>query len=224
MVIGALCGAHLVARAGGARARLVFAFFALSLAAGLYYGSLTHHSRRNYNALLLSPLLFAIVVRWFAASRSWTRRWARLGRVACLVCILATAAGFLGHLAAFPWFLARGHGLEAARAEWRSVPFPPGARIVLMGNLWPLSEDYDRMELLSPSALGDAMRRRPVPVLAVGQRPEHRGVPPPLSGFVLLHDFFNPQWRPPPILGYFLEEDYSFAVYVPSSPPEGGGS
>ncbi|HZM51391.1 MAG TPA: hypothetical protein VFE68_12895, partial [Vicinamibacteria bacterium] len=222
LVIAALAGAHLLARGRGPRARLAFASFVLALAACLYVGSLTHHARRNYNALLLSPLLFAVVVHWFAASRSWTARWTRLGRAACVAGVLLTAAGFLGHLAAFPWFVAHGRGLEEARALWRSVPFPGGARVVLMGNLWALSEDYDRMELLSPSALGDAMRRRPVPVLALGQRPEHRGAPPPLSGFVLLRDFFNPRWRPPPVLGYFLEEDYSFAVYVPSAPPGGG--
>jgi hypothetical protein len=67
------------------------------------------------------------------------------------------------------------------------------------------------------------MRRRPVPVLALGQRPEYRGAAPTLAGFVLLHDSFNPRWHPPPVLGYFLEEDYSFAVYVPS-PPSGGGT
>jgi hypothetical protein len=224
LVVAVLCGAHLLARAGGARARLAFAAFALALAVCLYHGSLTHHSRRNYNALLLSPMLFALVVRWFAASRAWIdMRWTRPARAACLACVLLTAAGFLGHLAAFPWFVARGRGLEEARAEWRSVPLPAGAPIVLMGNLWPLSEDYGRLELLSATALGEAMRRRPVPVLALGQRPEHRGVPPPLAGFVLLRDAFNRRWHPPPVLGYFLEEDYSFAVYVPS-PPSGGGS
>ena len=222
-VLAALCGAHLLVRAGGARARLAFALCVLALAACLYLGSLTHHSRRNYNALLLSPLPFAVVVYWFAASRSWAAGWTRLGRAACLACVLATAAGFLGHLAAFPWFVAHGHGLDAARAEWRSVPLPPGARIVLMGNLWALSEDYDRMQLLSAAALGDAMRSRPVPVLALGQRPEHRGAPPLLSGFALRHDFFNREWSPPPVLGYFLEEDYSFAVYVPVPPPAHGG-
>jgi hypothetical protein len=223
LVIAVLCGAHLLARAGGARARLAFAAFALVLALCLYHGSLTHHSRRNYNALVLSPILFALVVRWFAASRAWTGAfWTRPARAVCFACVLLTAAGFLGHLAAFPWFLAHGRGLRQARAEWRSVPFPPGAAIVLMGNLWPLSEDYGRMELLSATALGEAMRRRPVPVLALGQRDEHRGVPPPLSGFVLLQDSFNPRWHPPPVLGYFLEEDYSFAVYVPYTAPGGG--
>jgi hypothetical protein len=218
LVIAALSGVHLLARGGGVRSRLAFAFFVLALAVCLYHGSLTHHSRRNYNALLLSPILFAMVVHWFAASRGWIgARWTSLGRAACLSCVLLTAAGFLGHLAAFPWFVARGHGLGEARAAWRAVPFPPGARIVLMGNLWALSEDYDRMELLSAAALGEAMRRRPVPVLALGQRPEHRGAPPPLSGFVLLRGFFNPEWSPPPVLRYFLEEDYSFAVYVPAA-------
>ena len=222
-VLALLCGAHLLARRGGARARLAFAFFALALAACLYHGSLTHHSRRNYNALLLSPILFALVVSWFAASRSFTgARFARVGRVACLACVAGTAAGFLGHLAALPWFVRHGRGLDEARAAWREVPFPAGARIVLMGNLWALSEDYGRMELLSLAALGEAMSRRPVPVLALGQRPEHRGTPPPLSGFTLLRDSFNPA-RPPWPLGYFAEEDYSFAVYVPS-PPHGAGA
>jgi hypothetical protein len=217
-VVAVFCGAHLLARRGGVRSRPLFALFVLALALCLYLGSLTHHSRRNYNALLLSPIFFAVVVHWSAASRSWTTRWARLGRAACMACVLLTAVGFLGYLAAFPWFVAHGRDLDEARTEWRSVPFPPGARIVLMGNLWALSEDYDRMELLSATALGEAMRRHPVPVLALGQRREHRGAPPPLSGFVLLRDFFNPQWRPPPVLVPFLEEDYSFAVYVPAPP------
>jgi hypothetical protein len=157
------------------------------------------------------------VVYWFAASRSWTgARAARVGRAACLACVAGTASGFLGHLAGLPWFVRHGRGLDEARAAWREVAFPAGARIVLMGNLWAVSEDYGRMELLSPSALGEVMRRRPVPVLAFGQRPEHRGTPPPLAGFVLVRGFFNPEWSPPPILRYFLEEDYSFAVYVPA--------
>jgi len=219
-----LCGAHLLARRGGVRSRPAFAAFALALAACLYHGSLTHHSRRNYNALLLSPLAFAVVVGWFAASRSWIgSRWTRLGRAACLACVLGTAAGFLGHVAGLPWFVAHGRGLDEARAAWRSVPFPAGARIVLMGNLWPLSEDYGRMELLSPAALGDVMRRRPVPVLALGQRREHHGTPPPLREFTLLHDSFDREWaRRPRLLRPFLEEDYSFAVYLPAAPRGGG--
>jgi hypothetical protein len=224
LLLAAACGAHLLARGGGVRSRPAFTACGLALAACLYHGSLTHDSRRNYNALLLSPLLFAVVVYWFAASRSWAgARWARLGRAACLACVLGTAAGFLGHLAALPWFVAHGRGLDEARAAWRSVPFPAGARIVLMGNLWAVSEDYGRMEVLSASALGDAMRRRPVPVLALGQRAEHRGVPPPLPGFVLLRDAFNREWRPPPVLRHFLEEDYSFAVYAPGPPSGHGG-
>jgi hypothetical protein len=223
LVIAALCGAHLLARRGGVRSRLLFVLFVLALMGCLYLGSLTHDSRRNYNALLMSPLLFAVVVHWFAASRAWIGAlWTRPARSVCLAFVLLTATGFLGHLAAFPWFVSHGRGLDEARAEWRSVPFPNGARIVLMGNLWALSEDYGRMELLSPAALGEAMRRRPVPVLALGQRPAYRGVPPPLSGFVLLRDSFNPRWHPPPVLRYFLEEDYSFAVYVPAPPPGGG--
>ena len=217
LALALLCGAHLLARRGPVRSRPAFWAFVLALAILLYHGSLTHHSLRNYNALLLSPLVFGRVVFWFAASRTGTSsRLARFGRAACLVCALGTAIGFLGYLAAFPWFLAHGRGLEAARAEWRTIPFPAGARIVLMGNLWPLSEDYGRMERLSPAALGEAMRRRPVPVLVLGQRPEHRGTPPPLSEFVLIHDGFNRAWTGrPALLRYFLEEDYSFAVYRP---------
>jgi hypothetical protein len=220
-VLAILCGAHLLARTPP-RSRPVFWACALALCACLYHGSLTHHSRRNYNALLLAPLAFGIVVYWFAASAAWaTTRIGRVGRVACLACAFLTAAGFLGHLAAFPWFLAHGRGLDTARAAWRSVVFPPEARRVLMGNLWSLSEDYDRMELLSPAALGDAMRRRPVPFLALGQRDEHRGSPPPLAGFDLVHDGFNREWtRRPPVLRLFLEEDYSFAVYRPAAPPD----
>jgi hypothetical protein len=222
-VLAVSCGALLLARRGEVRSRPAFVAFAMILAACLYHGSLTHHSRRNYNALLLSPLAFGLVVSWFAASRSWRgARGARGLRAACLACVLGTATGFLGYLAAFPWFLAHGRGLEPMRAAWRTVPFPAGARIVLMGNLWALSEDYGRMERLSPAALGDAMRRRPVPVLALGQRPEHGGTPPPLTGFVLIHDSFNRDWPGrPPLLRYFLEEDYSFAVYEPT-PPAGG--
>ena len=209
------CGAHLLARRGPARSRPAFWGFALALLLCLYEGSLTHHGRRNYNALLLSPLAFGLVVSWFAASRTWApNAAARVGRAACLACVFGTAIGFLGHLAAFPWFLAHGRGLEAARAEWRSVPVPPAARVVVMGNLWPLSEDYDRMELLSPAWLGEVMRRRPAPFVVLGQRPEHRGTPPPLSQFVLIHDGFNRAWsRRPPLLRFFLDEDYSFAVY-----------
>jgi len=217
LIVALFCGAHLLARRGGVRSRPLFALFVLALAFCLYLGSLTHHSRRNYNVLLLSPIFFALVVYWFAASRSWTgARAARVGRAACLACVAGTASGFLGHLAGLPWFVRHGRGLDEARAAWREVAFPAGARIVLMGNLWAVSEDYGRMELLSPSALGEVMRRRPVPVLAFGQRPEHRGTPPPLAGFVLVRGFFNPEWSPPPILRYFLEEDYSFAVYVPA--------
>jgi hypothetical protein len=92
-----------------------------------------------------------------------------------------------------------------------------------MGNLWPLSDDYGRMELLSPAALGDVMRRRPVPVLAIGQRREHEGTLPPLRGFVLVHDSFNrDRARQPRLLRPFLQEDYSFAVYLPAAPPGDG--
>ena len=213
----ALCGAHLLVRRGGVRSRAALGAFALALLACLYLGSLTHHSRRNYNALVLSPLAFGIVVFWYATSQGGQGgRGARFGRAACLACVMATGAGFLGQLAAFPWLLAHGRGLQAARTAWSAVPFPAGAPVVLMGNLWPLSEDYDRMQLLSPALLGDAMRHRPVPVLALGQRPEHRGAPPPLTGFELIHDGFNREWtRRPPLLRYFLAEDYSFAVYRP---------
>jgi hypothetical protein len=217
------CGAHLLSHRGGPRSRPAFAAFALALAACLYHGSLTHDSRRNYNALLLSPLVFAVLVAWFVESRSCTpARGARWGRAACLAAVGATAVGFLGHLAALPWFLSHGRGLEAARAAWRAVALPERGRLVLMGNLWPLSEDYDRMELLSPAALGDVLRRRPVPVVALSQREAHRGAPPPLPGFALLSDSFNAEWgKAPWAVRPFLGEDYSFAVYRPVPPPGG---
>lgn len=76
----------------------------LLLGGAIYHGSFTHQSLRNYNALILSPLFYGVVVFWWA--RSYTRKARALSwaRGACASCVLATCVGFLGYLVFFRVF------------------------------------------------------------------------------------------------------------------------
>lgn len=207
---GIACGVHLLVRN---RARVgapwLVALAAAGLGACLYHGSLTHRSLRNYNALVLSPLAVGLLVAWVARRPEGPR--GRLEHAGALACLAAAATGFVGQAAFLPWFLAHARTLDEARAEWRRAA-PPQGRVSLVGNLWALTEDYDRLETTPATDLADPARTHPV--LLIGQRREHGGRPPALPGFVLVRDFFNPALAEPGLHRYFVPEDYSFAVYV----------
>jgi hypothetical protein len=211
LVLAAVAGgAHLLGRRrADVRAPWLFAVAGTLLAACVYHGSLTHKSLRHYNALMLAPLLYGVVVAWAATAGL---RAPRLARLAATACVAATAAGFLGHLAFFPWFLRHGRSLDAARAEWSRAPVPPAAPVSLIGNLWVLTEDYPRLQVTPVTALGDPSRLRPV--LLLGQRPEHGGRAPEVAGYALARDVFNPALAAPGLHRYFVAEDYSFAAYA----------
>lgn len=210
------CGAHLLRlHRERLRAPALFAAGVLALGACFYLGSLTHKSLRHYNALMLSPLFFGLALAWLAHVQT-TSPGRRVARAAVVACLAATTLGFLGHVVWFPWFLRHGRGLEHARAEWRRTPLPPGARVGMLGNLWALTEDYDRLRVTPVTDLADP-RHRPQ-VLLLGQRHEHGGRAPVLPGFTIASDRFNPA-----LDGgahrYFVAEDYSFAVYLSGAPP-----
>jgi len=207
LLLLALAAGVALARRAGRRpaAPALFALAAALLALALYHGSLTHKSLRNYNAILLAPVAYALVLAWFV-------RAGRAARALCLLVVAATATGFAGYVVCFPWFRAHARGLAQARAEWATLELPPERRLLLLGNLWALSEDYARMDR-DPRTLEDP--GRPRPLLVLGQRREDGGRPPAVPGFVLVHDAFNPAlagagWR-----RRFVDEDYSFAVYRP---------
>jgi hypothetical protein len=200
-----------VRRPAHARSPYLLAAAAAGLLASLYHGSFTHHALRNYNALLLSPIAFALLVA--VAAR---RPAARAIRAGALVCVAASTVGFFGHLAFLPWFLRHGHTLEEGRARWTQAPIRPEARVSVSGNLWALSEQYDRLQMTPSTAVGDP--RRLQPVLLLGQRREYEGEPPQLAGFRLVLDWFNRELARPGLHRYFVAEDYSFAVYVKQSP------
>jgi hypothetical protein len=201
----ALAGGVALLRRRAPAARALFALAAVLLAAVFYHGSLTHKSLRNYNAILLAPLAYALVLAWFA-------RAGRALRAACFVTVAATAAGLAGYALCFPWYRAHAHTLARARAEWAALPLPPERRVLLRGNLWALSEDYARIDL-DPRLLDDPARARPI--LVLGQRREHAGRPPAVPGFRLLHDGFDPALTQAGWRRRFVDEDYSFAVYLP---------
>lgn len=217
LVLGALlAGAHLLARrCRDMGSRIVMCGFAALFAAALYHGSVAFHSRRNYNALVLSPILYGVALLWIWLSPDRTSRgWVIWARRALALSMLATTVGFLGHVMAFPWFLRHAHTLGSARAEWRRLHLATGRSRAMVGHAWVLSEDYDAMRLANLDEI--KATPEPKPVLVLGQPRGHRGDAPPVPGFVLFHDFFNPSLAdPPPLLKYFVEEDYSFAVYLP---------
>jgi len=197
-------GAALVRRRAPA-ARALFACAAVLLAAAVYHGSLTHKSLRNYNAILLAPLAYALVLAWFRHSGG-------AFRLLSAAIVAATAAGFAGHALCFPWYRAHAHTLARARAEWAALALPPEPRVLLRGNLWALAEDYGRIDL-DPRVLEDPSRPRPL--LVLGQRREHGGHAPEVPGFRLVHDGFNPALAEAGWRRLFVDEDYSFAVYQP---------
>lgn len=182
-----------------------FVLAALLLAAVFYHGSLTHKSLRNYNAIFLAPLAYALLLAWCAHA-------GRAARAVCFVVVAATASGLAGYALCFPWYLAHAHTLGRARAEWAALPLPPERRLLVRGNLWALSEDYPHMDL-DPRVLDDPARPRPV--LVLGQRREHAGRPPDVPGFRLVYDGFNPALAAAGWRRHFVDEDYSFAVYLP---------
>ncbi len=187
----------------------LFAAAAVLLAACFYHGSLTHKSLRNYNALVLAPLFFGVVVAWVARSAGARPAWPR---AAVTACVAATAVGFFGHAAAFPWFLRHGRTLDEARAEWAAAPVPRADGVAMIGNLWTLTEDYDRLEVTPITVLSAGGPARPI--LLLGQRQEHHGRAPALAGFALALDLFNPKLAQDGLHRYFVPEDYSYAVYV----------
>jgi hypothetical protein len=202
-----------VARVGRPPAPALFAACAALLLACFYFGSLTHRALRNYNAILLAPLWFGVVSAWVAWSRVFGGRGQGWARALCVVLVLLTGSGFALHAAGLHWHLAHALTLEQARARWRELGLPAEPRILMRGNLWALGEDYARIDL-DPRTLDDP--RRPRPLLVLGQRPEHRGRPPTLPGFVLVHDHFTPALASATGASrLFAQEDYSFAVYAP---------
>lgn len=214
-ILAAACGAHLMARnARRPRSLPLMATAAVGLAAAVYHGSLTHHSLRNYNALLLSPVAAAVVVAW-VAGLARERRW-RWAHPVGLACVAAAALGFVAHVAFFPWYLRHAHGLEEARARWQMAPVPRDAHASMVGNLWALSEEYDRLEITPPTDVSTPARLEPI--LLLGQRPEHGGQPPRVAGFDLVLDWFNRELARPGLHRYVVREDYSFAVYVKRVP------
>jgi hypothetical protein len=187
--------------------------FAALLAACLFHGSLTHGSRRHYNALLFSPLFYASLAAWSAAPGQAAGRGMRIARTAIVVAVVASAAGFLGYLACFPWFLRHARTLPAARAEWRRIAPPPGAPLFATGPAWTLMDDHRAIQLgsrpLVPALAGSR------PTLVIGQRLDDGGAPPSFPGFRLERDAFSPALTTESKGARFVEEDYSFAVYVP---------
>jgi hypothetical protein len=212
LLASVVCGIALLrgrwARVGS---RPLFAPAAVLLLACFYHGSFTHKSLRNYNALVLAPVFFGVLVAWAALSPKG-RAGAAWARAAVTACIAATAIGFLGHVATYPYFLRHGRGLDRARAEWAATALPPTGRVAMIGNLWTLTEDYDRLEVTPVTALSGGGPARAVVLL--GQRPEHAGRPPELPGFTLARDLFNPAFARQGWHRYFAPEDYSYAVYL----------
>jgi hypothetical protein len=209
------CGADLLRRHPRAVASpRMFAAAMTLLAVGLYHGSLTHEGLRNYNALMLSPLAFGLVIAWLAVVGDAAPRAARAAAAAA---VAATTVGFFGHLAFFPWFLSHGRSLVAAREEWARAPIPPAAPVSMIGNLWALTEDYGRLEIAPFSALPD--RRRMRPVVLLGQRAEFGGLAPELPGYARVIDLFNPALAGQGVRRRFVAEDYSFAVYLAGGRP-----
>jgi hypothetical protein len=187
--------------------------FAALLAACLFHGSLTHGSRRHYNALLFSPLIYASLVAWYAAPGQGAVRRMQIARTAIVVAVVASAAGFLGYLACFPWFLRHARTLPDARAEWQRLALPPGSPLFATGPAWTLMDDHGALQLGSrPLVAGLAGSR---PTLVIGQRLDDAGAPPTLPGFQLEQDLFSRAMTAESKRARFVEEDYSFAVYVP---------
>jgi len=186
-------------------ARALFVVAVLLLAAVFYHGSLTHKSLRNYNAIFLAPLAYALLLAWCTHA-------GRAVRAACFLAVAATATGLAGQVICFPWYLAHAHTLGRARAEWAALALPAERRTLVRGNLWALSEDYARVDI-DPRVLDDPARPRPI--LVLGQRREHAGHPPAVPGFRLVHDGFNPALAASGWRRHFVDQDYSFAVYLP---------
>ena len=190
--------------------RPLFLAAALLLAACFFHGSFTHRSLRNYNALVLAPLFFGVVLVWVA--RSPPGRGAAWARAAATVCVAATSIGFAGHAATFPWFLRHARTLDQARAAWSGLALPPGEPVAMIGNLWALTEDYDRLEVTPITTLWSGQVSRPV--LLLGPREGDGGRPRPVPGFTLAGDFLNPALAADGWHRAFVREDYSFAVYL----------
>ena len=212
------CGAHLL---GGAARSARGPRSGPSAGAGRHLYTVRSPSlRRNYNALLLGPAGLrnrGLLVRVLA--HLGPRPAARLGRARCLACVLGTPP------ASWP-----SRGLPVVRvtaAAWRprarpGGPSPSGRRAG--------GADGEPVAVVGGLRADGALRRpRWATPCAAGPGPSSRWdrgraprVAPPLPGFDLIHDGFNREWPSrPPLLRYFLEEDYSFAVYRPRQPQSG---
>jgi hypothetical protein len=180
-----------------------------------YLGSLTFRSLRNYNALLLAPLFFGIVLAWSVLPAGQPGRpLPGVAQAVAFLVVLATGVGFFGRLAALPVFLQDYRTLAQARDAWSRLELPPDRRVAIVGNLWLLGEDYAHMELAPFGSEARLAKRGLTVVLA--QRPEHAGLAPELPGLRKLADFFTPaRASGRGLLAHFLKEDYGFAVYVP---------
>jgi hypothetical protein len=158
LVAAAAVGAIELIRIGrGIAAPALLAAFALALTAAVAYTSLRVPAR-NYNLLMFSPLLYALLIRWVAEGRS------RLGAALVIAIIWLTGAGFARDALAFPAFLAHGTGLDEARAAYaRILGDRPGVSV--LGSGWVLSDDYQKFQVpeLPPARLQGAPRTLVVP-------------------------------------------------------------
>lgn len=216
VLLSLACGTRLLMR--DVRRRGSPAGFALCMAlflACFYVGSLTFRSLRNYNLLVMAPILFGLVLAWRCGSATRPPTPARsAAQVVAFGLVLATGAGFFGRLVALPVFLKDYRTLAQARDAWHRLEQQTDARVAIVGNLWVLSEDYARMQLAPFGSEGRLARQRLLLVLA--QREEHAGRAPEIPGYRKVADFFNPRRAlRRGLLGLFLEDDYAFAVYQP---------
>lgn len=149
----ALAAIRLFARIrGDVRSLPLFLLFAVALA-GLMI-KMVFMGTKTYYATLFSLIVFAFIIRYLA--QTVLPRWSRY---AALAFLLFFALISLKTVFAFPTYLERGISIAEAREKFSLILAQyPDEEVFVGGNLWVLSEEYQRMHYI-----GDMIPSVPLP-------------------------------------------------------------
>ncbi|HVT18459.1 MAG TPA: hypothetical protein VHQ90_20065 [Thermoanaerobaculia bacterium] len=162
------------------RSKTMFTMAAFGLGAIAWLTAI-HSPELCYNVLLFAPLVF-----WWNVYATQ-----RLGsipaRIAVTTCSVFASLGFLRFVVLLFFFLRSGVPLAEARSAFAGLAGHTAGPIAITTSFWVLSENYDRMEIVTDVA---GYQTRSTAVM-IQQNYSGLTAPPRIPGFVLLEDRFK---------------------------------
>ncbi|MDO8515762.1 MAG: hypothetical protein Q7S28_00770, partial [bacterium] len=194
------------------KAPLLFAFFAVLIVGLTVYFVVVGH--KTYYALLPAFFMFSIAIYFFVHIASVPAI-----KYTMLIFAMLFAALSLKPIFAFPAYIENGLMIAEAREIYAPIAARyPEKEIYIEGNLWALSEDYERMHVHGDITSEDLLYR---PLTVIGQNAYDMPIPAPTApaktaeGCPLLESHFVPEI--PTFFGIQVTRampGYGFAVYL----------